>query len=228
MPINIAIDGPAGAGKTSVAKKLAQELGYSYVDTGALYRAIAYYLTSNNIAPNMTAQIIMMLPNIHIEFTTNDNNAQRVILNGEDITDNIRTPEISMTASTVSAIPEVRQYLLNIQKQIASEKDVVMEGRDIGTVILPNADVKFFLTASPNERAKRRQKQLEKQGKHVDYQKILDDINLRDFHDSHRDVAPLTRAPDAILYDTTGTPLNQVVKTMIKRINKIMKGKSKK
>lgn len=219
---NIAIDGPAGAGKSTIAKTAAKELGFIYVDTGALYRAVGYYVFNKNIDPkdeNRVTEILTQI-NVALKFV---NGEQRVFLNDEDVSDKIRTPEISMYASAVSAHPSVRQFLFETQRKLARENDVIMDGRDIGTVVLPNADVKIFLTASPEERAKRRYDELVLKGENVNYEDILKDVITRDYNDSHRAIAPLKQADDAILLDTTGNELAKSVALVISTIKEHLK-----
>ncbi len=203
---NIAIDGPAGAGKSTLARKLAERLGFLYVDTGAMYRAIAYYALLNQLKP--MEEIISHLPCLHIALN-NEHGVQRVYINDMDVSERIRTNAVSMAASRVSALPEVRAFLFDLQQQLAKEQSVVMDGRDIGTVVLPNADVKIFLTASAEQRAKRRYDELcEKMGKSApDYQTVLEDVIQRDHQDSTRAIAPLKQAEDAVLLDTTSFDL---------------------
>ncbi len=212
--IHIAIDGPAGAGKSTVAKALAKRLNIIYVDTGALYRTIGYYAFANKISKDDKAGIIGLLKDINIELKY-DNGTQKVFLNGEDLGDRIRLPEISMYASAVSSIPEVRAFLLDTQRSIARQNSVVMDGRDIGTVILPNADVKIFLTASPEERARRRYDELVAKGKQVTFKEVCDDMMARDKKDSTRDVAPAVPAEDAVILDNTGFTLEESVDAVI-------------
>ena len=187
--INVAIDGPAGAGKSTIAKAVSKELGYIYVDTGALYRTIALAAIRAGVIDNDEG-VVDLLDGISVELKHIDG-VQVVTLDGEDVSALIRTPEISMGASRVSAIPKVREFLLDLQRDIAAKNDVIMDGRDIATVVLPNADVKIFLTASAECRARRRYKELIEKGEDVTYQDVLDDVNERDYNDSHRDIAPL-------------------------------------
>lgn len=206
--INIAIDGPAGAGKSTIARRVASGLGYIYVDTGALYRTIALYMNENGIED--TADIINALAKCKVSLKYIDGQ-QRVYLGDRDVSEDIRKPEISMGASRVSAIPEVREYLFNVQKKMAEENNVIMDGRDIGTVVLPNADVKIFLTASAEERANRRFKELSEKPDCPTYDEILKDIIERDYNDMNRPIAPLKQADDAILVDSTTLGLDEVV-----------------
>ena len=218
--INIAIDGPAGAGKSTIAKMVSARLGYIYVDTGALYRTIALYLTENDIAGE---DIESALENADVSLRFIDG-VQRVFLRDRDVSDFIRTPEISMAASRTSAIPAVRKYLFGTQQKIAAENNVIMDGRDIGTVVLPNADVKIFLTASAEERANRRYKELSEKPGCPTYQEILDDIIRRDYQDMHRETAPLKQAEDAVLLDTTTLDLEQSAQAIIDIINEKLGG----
>lgn len=218
MPINIAIDGPAGAGKSTIAKSIAKKLGYIYVDTGALYRSIGYYALVNNIDIRDKNAVVPILTEINIELKYIDNE-QHIFLNNENITNKIRTNEVSMAASDVSAINEVRSFLLNLQKEIAAKNDIIMDGRDIGTVILPNAQVKIFLTASAEKRADRRYKELVEKGQNVDYNVILNEIKIRDHNDETREIAPLKKADDAILVDTSDMNLNESINYVYKLIS---------
>ena len=209
MGINCALDGPSGAGKSTIAKTLAKRLGNVYVDTGAMYRAIGLYAVRAGADTSDKGRIVPLLENISVELCYVDG-SQRVILNGEDVSDLIRTPEISMAASAISAIPEVRTFLLELQRSIARKNNIIMDGRDIGTVILPNADVKVFMTASAEERARRRYEELKEKGQDVNYDDILKDINQRDYNDSHRETAPLKKADDAVEIDTTNMSAEEV------------------
>lgn len=215
--IHIAIDGPAGAGKSSVAKALAKELGIIYVDTGALYRAIGYYAFTHGIDKSDNESIISFLPDISIELKYSDG-VQNVFLNGENLGDKIRQPEISLYASAVSAIPEVRAFLLGTQREIAASNSVVMDGRDIGTVILPDAEVKIFMTASPEERARRRFEELKAAGKNVTYEEVYNDMILRDSNDATREIAPAVPAEDAVILDNTGFTVDDSVNAVIEII----------
>ncbi|MBR1392762.1 MAG: (d)CMP kinase [Ruminococcus sp.] len=210
MGINVALDGPSGAGKSTIAKRIATELKYVYVDTGALYRSIAYYVISKGAKPDDKAGVIPLLPEISVKLEYRGG-AQHVILNDEDVSDKIRTPEISMGASAVSAIPEVRDFLFDLQRDIAANNDIIMDGRDIGTVVLPDAQVKIFLTASAEERANRRFKELQEKGDPSTYDEVLKDIIQRDYNDTHREIAPLKKAEDAIEVDSTSMSLDEVV-----------------
>ena len=199
----VAIDGPSGAGKSTLAKAAAAELGILYVDTGAIYRTIGLYACRREADPHDLAAIIALLPDIQVSMAYGEDGLQRMLLNGEDVTDVIRRPEISRWASVVSAIPEVRAFLLEMQRELARSHSVVMDGRDIGTVVLPQAEVKIFLTASPEIRAQRRMKELEQRGTPEPFDQVLSEIQQRDWDDSHRETAPLRQAEDAVVVDTT-------------------------
>ncbi len=203
MSIAVAIDGPAGAGKSTISKSAAKELGFIYVDTGALYRTVGLAASRRNIEPVAGEEVNNLLESIKVELTFNDKGEQVVLLDGEDVSAFIRTPEASMMASKISAIPQVRAYLLDLQRNMATTNNVIMDGRDIGTVVLPNAEVKIFLTATPEARATRRYKELVEKGMDVKYEDILQDVITRDYNDSHREIAPLKQADDAVLADTT-------------------------
>lgn len=203
MSIAIAIDGPAGAGKSSLSKEVAKELSFIYVDTGALYRTIGLAASRKGLKKEDKAEIISMLNDIDVKLSFNDEGTQIVLLNGEDVSSFIRTPEASMFASAVSAIPEVRAFLLDLQRNMAKSDDVIMDGRDIGTVVLPDAKIKIFLTASPEKRAMRRHKENIEKGIDSTYEEVLKDVNQRDYQDSHREIAPLKPAEDSVLVDTS-------------------------
>ncbi len=212
--INIAIDGPAGAGKSTIAKMVSKKLGYIYVDTGALYRTIALYITENGIEDE---DVEKSLPaaDVSLKFIGGE---QRVFLGDRDVSELIRTPLISMAASRTSALPPVRAYLFETQQKIAQENNVIMDGRDIGTVVLPNADVKIFLTASAEERANRRFKELSEKPDCPSYEEILEDIIQRDYQDMHRETAPLKQADDAVLVDTTHLNLEESAAEIVRII----------
>lgn len=214
--INVAIDGPAGAGKSTIAKAAAKELGFIYVDTGALYRAVAYNAVKTG-AIDDEQKIIDMLDSTKVELKY-VNGVQAVYLNGEDVSAFIRTPEISMGASKVSAIPQVRAFLLSLQREIASTNNVIMDGRDIATVVLPNADVKIFLFASPECRAERRYKELIEKGESVSFDDVLKDVNQRDYQDSHREIAPLKPSDDSIMADTSELTLQESIDLIVNTI----------
>ena len=215
--INIAIDGPAGAGKSSVAKLAAKVLGFIYIDTGALYRAIGVAVMRKGLKTDCREDVISVLPGVELSLAFVDGE-QRVILNGEDVSRDIRLPEASMAASNVSAIPEVRAFLLDMQKKFALENNCLMDGRDIGTVILPHAKPKIFLTASPEVRADRRYKELKEKGIDVDYNVLLEEIKQRDYNDSHRETAPLKQAEDAVFVDSSNLSLEESISAIADRI----------
>lgn len=214
--INVAIDGPAGAGKSTIAKAAAKELGFIYVDTGALYRAIAYNAVKNGVIDDEQG-IISMLDDTKVELKYVEG-VQSVYLNGEDVSGFIRTPEISMGASKVSAIPQVREFLLNLQREIAKTNNVIMDGRDIATVVLPDAEVKIFLFASPECRAERRYKELVEKGENVSFDDVLKDVNQRDYQDSHREIAPLKPSEESIMADTSELTLQESIDLIVNTI----------
>ena len=218
---NVAIDGPAGAGKSTIAKAAAKELGFIYVDTGALYRAIAYNAVTKGVIDD-TQKIIDMLTDTNVELKYVDG-VQAVYLNGDDVSAYIRTPEISMGASKVSAIPQVREFLLNLQRDIAQKNNVIMDGRDIATVVLPNADVKIFLFASPECRAQRRYRELIEKGEDVTLEDVLADVNQRDYQDSHREIAPLKPSEDSVMADTSKLNLEESIQLIINIIKERIK-----
>lgn len=222
--INVAIDGPASAGKSTVARGAAKELGYIYVDTGALYRTVALAATRNGVLES-AEKTEQMLKDITVDLAFDDAGAQCVYLNGEDVSSLIRTPEISMAASNVSKIPAVRAFLLGLQRDIAAKNNVIMDGRDIATVVLPDAQVKIFLTASPECRAERRYKELLEKGENVKYDDVLADVNARDYQDSHREIAPLKPAEDSVIADTSGKSLPQSIEMIISVIKEKTNGK---
>ena len=212
--ISIALDGPAGAGKSTIAKGAAKELGFIYVDTGALYRTVGLKFMREGYDTNLDCDIDSVLKMIEVDIKFIDG-TQHVFLNGEDVSEAIRTPEASMTASKISAIPAVRAYLLDLQRDMAKTNDVIMDGRDIGTVVLPDAKVKIFLTASPEARAQRRYKELIEKGMDVKYEDILQDVITRDYNDSHREIAPLKPAEGSVTVDTTELDFDQSVDKII-------------
>ena len=220
--IRIAIDGPGGAGKSSVAKAVSKALGIIYVDTGALYRNIGLYMLDNGIDPKNSEAVASALGSINIELKFEDGR-QIILLNGEDRGDAIRTPEASMAASCVSAIPAVREYLLDMQKSIARKNSLVMDGRDIGTVIIPDAELKIFLTASPKARAERRYKELVAKGKEVTFEQVYNEMVERDKNDSTRNVAPCVKAKDAWLLDNSNLNQDQTVEAILKKAKKLMR-----
>lgn len=215
MSVAIALDGPAGAGKSSIAKRAAKALDFIYVDTGALYRTIGLAATRKGVEPKPSAEVEKLLSEITVDLTFNDKGEQIVLLDGEDVSGLIRTPEASMMASKISAVPSVRAYLLDLQRNMAKSHNVIMDGRDIGTVVLPDAKVKIFLTASPEARAQRRYKELCEKGMDVKYEDILNDVITRDYNDSHRETAPLKPAEGCVMVDTTELDFEQSVEKII-------------
>ena len=223
--INIAIDGPVGAGKSTVARECAKRLGIIYVDTGAMYRACALFCIRNNveIKPENEAAVSELLNgSLNLEITLVDG-VQHVIVNGDDVSDEIRTNSISMAASAVSALPSVRKFLLGRQRDLAASHSVIMDGRDIGTVIMPNADLKIFITAKPEVRAKRRCDELVAKGVNITFDEVLDDVNKRDYNDMHRKEAPLRQAEDAVLLDTSELDFEQTVARVTELIQSLGK-----
>lgn len=210
MSINIAIDGPAGAGKSTISRRAAKELGFIYVDTGALYRAVGLGVLRLGLDTKDIQKVGAALVHTEVELRFIDGE-QRVFLNGEDVSEAIRSPEASMAASNVSAIPAVRDFLFELQQDIAKKNDCIMDGRDIGTVVLPHAEIKIFLTASPEERAQRRYRELIAKDVPAEYEQVLEEMNQRDFNDSNRAIAPLKPARDSVLVDTTGYSLAESV-----------------
>lgn len=202
MVVNVAVDGPAGAGKSTISRAAAKELGFIYVDTGALYRAVGVYALRNGIGTKDSENIEKALKDIVVELKF-VGDVQHVFLNGEDVSTEIRTPEASMAASDVSAIPCVREFLFDLQRNIAKKNNCLMDGRDIGTVVLPDAKIKIFLTASAEERAKRRYKELVEKGAKDTYEEVLANLEKRDYQDSHREIAPLKPAEDSVIVDTS-------------------------
>ena len=210
---NIAIDGPAGAGKSTIAKKLAKELGYVYVDTGAMYRAMAYYFLTNNISSDDEAAIAKACENVNVSIAYK-NDEQQVLLNGDNISDKIRNEEVGNMASATSVYPVVRTKLVELQRQLAQKENVIMDGRDIGTVVLPNANVKIYLTASSKVRAQRRFDELTEKGISCEFDEIEKDIIDRDYRDMHRETSPLKQADDAVLLDSSDMDIDEVVEKM--------------
>mgnify|MGYP001329683209 CR=1 FL=1 len=218
MSISIAIDGPSGAGKSTLAKSVSKELDYLYVDTGAIYRTIGYAALVNKRDPKDAAAVAAMLPDLEIGLCYGADGLQHMTLNGKDVTEQIRLPETSLYASAVSAHPAVRAHLLEMQRKLARENNVVMDGRDIGTVVLPDATVKIFLTASLEERARRRCRELEERGTPQSFETVLEEMRQRDYNDSHRAAAPLRKAEDAVLLDTTELDFGQSCEALLKII----------
>ena len=215
---SIAIDGPAGAGKSTIARRLAAELGYCYVDTGAIYRTVAYFLDLWGVSPKDVDGVRRYIDELTVEITYDETGSQHMIMNGMDVTPDIRTQEISQKASLVSAHKEVRDMLLDMQRDVARKHNVIMDGRDIGTVVLPKADVKIFLTASSQVRARRRYEELIAKGQKAEISQILKEIEQRDYQDTHREVAPLKKARDAVELDTSDLDIDGVIAAMKKII----------
>ena len=218
--ISVAIDGPAGAGKSTIAKKLAKELGFRYVDTGAIYRTVAYFFDTWGVSPKDVDGVERYIDELTIEIEYDETGKQHMIMNGMDVSDEIRTQDISQKASLVSAHAVVRDVLLDMQREIAREYDVIMDGRDIGTVVLPKATVKIFLTASAEVRAQRRTDELIVKGQKANYPQILKEIQQRDYQDTHREIAPLKLARDSIKVDTSDMDIDQVVAAIKEIIQK--------
>ena len=216
--ISVAIDGPSGAGKSTVSRSVAKAFGFIYVDTGAMYRTIGLAAFRKGLDTKDKPSIIGILPELNIELKYNEQGEQRMYLNGEDVSADIRLPEISMCASNVSAMPEVRAYLMDMQRQMAKRYDVIMDGRDIGTVILPDAEVKIFLTASAEERANRRYKELIAKGNEISFEEVLEDMKKRDEQDSNRAAAPLKPADDAIMLDTSDMSFDESIAAVCRLI----------
>ena len=214
--ISIAIDGPAGAGKSTIAKRLAKELGYYYVDTGAIYRTVAYFMDLLGVSPKEVDGVERYIDELTIEIEYDEEGAQHMIMNGMDVSEDIRTPDISQKSSLISAHAVVRDVLLDMQRDVAKKHNVIMDGRDIGTVVLPRANVKIFLTASAEVRAQRRYLELQAKGTKDSFEKVLADIKRRDHQDSTREIAPLKQAKDAILVDTSGLDIDGAVQAIRK------------
>ena len=212
--ISVAIDGPAGAGKSTIARRLAAELGYRYVDTGAIYRTVAYFMDLWGVSPKDVDGVNRYIDELTVEIEYDEDGLQHMIMNGMDVTKDIRTPDISQKASLISAHACVRDMLLDMQRELAEQNNVVMDGRDIGTVVLPRATVKIFLTASPEVRAKRRSDELSAKGPKVDYNKVLKDIQQRDYQDTHREIAPLKMSRDSIKVDTSDMTIEEVLEKL--------------
>ncbi|MGM9593205.1 MAG: (d)CMP kinase [Candidatus Onthomonas sp.] len=216
--VSVAIDGPAGAGKSTIARKVAEELGYLYVDTGAIYRTVGLYARRTETDPHDEQAVSGLLSSLRVELRVEADGIQHMYLNGEDVTGQIREPEISRYASAVSALPAVRAFLLEMQRELARTRDVVMDGRDIGTVVLPQATVKIFLTADPKVRALRRWKELQQKGSGDSLEQVLREVEQRDYDDSHRAIAPLRQAEDAILVDTSDLTLEESIAAMLRTV----------
>ena len=216
--VSVAIDGPSGAGKSTVAKAVAKKLGFIYVDTGAIYRTLGLYAQYRNVDSKDTAGIIALLPNVHIDIAYDTDGSQMMLLDGKNVSKEIRSPKSSIYASDVSAIPEVRAFLIDMQRDMAKKHDVIMDGRDIGTVVLPDADVKIFLTAAAEERARRRYLELKEKGMETPFEEVLRDIQYRDEQDSGRAAAPLKAAEDAAFLDSSDLSFEQTVETVIRLV----------
>lgn len=216
--IRVAVDGPSGAGKSTLARAAAAALGFLYVDTGAIYRTVGLSVRDRGVDPGDEAAVAEMLPSLRIELRYDGEGGQRMLLNGRDVSGEIRLPEISRYASAVSALPVVRAYLMETQRDLARKHDVIMDGRDIGTVVLPDAEVKVFLTASAQARAERRCRELEERGTPQPFEEVLRDIEERDFRDTHREAAPLRRAEDAALLDTSALDFRQSLAALLEII----------
>ena len=221
---SIAIDGPSGAGKSTLAKMIAEELGFLYVDTGAIYRTVGLWAFKNGVEPHDAPAVTALLDSIKIELEHGEDGLQHMYLNGEDVTGDIRRHAISAYASAVSAIPQVRAFLLDMQRDLARTHNVVMDGRDIGTVVLPDADIKLFLTASPEDRARRRYEELLSRGQQAEYDTVLKDQLERDKNDSTRSAAPLRQAEDALLLDTTGNTLEESFALLLNTVKERLDG----
>lgn len=218
--ISVAIDGPAGAGKSTIAKRLAKELGYMYVDTGAIYRTVAYFFDLWGVSPKDIDGINRYIDELNVGIEYGEDGVQHMIMNGLDVTEDIRTPDISQKASVIAAHAIVREMLLDMQRDVAKQYNVIMDGRDIGSVVLPKATVKIFLTASPEVRAKRRTEELLAKGQKVNYEKILKDIQQRDYQDTHREIAPLKMCRDSVKVDTSELDIDGVVAAIREIIRK--------
>lgn len=221
---SVAIDGPSGAGKSTMAKQVAAQLGLHYVDTGAIYRTLGYYVCQHGVAPEAREEIEALLPQVQIKLDFQADGVQHMILNGTDVTDRIRTPEIAKYASAVAAVPAVRAFLLEMQRALAREDSVIMDGRDIGTVVLPDANVKIYLTASAQERARRRVAELREKDPNVSYETVLEDMRRRDEADMNRAIAPLRKAEDATELDTSALTISQSVEAIVALIRERMQG----
>ena len=216
--INIAIDGPAGAGKSTIAKAVAKRLGIIYLDTGAMYRSVAYYVLKHGVPVSDEKEVQRLLDGLVMDIRYEDG-AQQIYVCGENVTPYLREPHMSKAASDVSALPAVRYKMVELQREFAASHDVVLDGRDIGTFVLPEANCKFYMTASPEERAERRHKELVEKGSACTFKEVLDDINKRDYNDSHRAVAPLRQADDAVYIDTTDMTPEEVTELVVRTVS---------
>ena len=216
--LNIAIDGPSGAGKSTISKMLAKKLGIIYLDTGAMYRAVALYVSRKGVDVNDRDKVVPLLTEIGIEFR-GEGDEKRIYLNGEDVSAAIREHAVSKMASDVSKIKEVRLFLVEQQRAIAKKNDVVLDGRDITSFVLPDSKYKFFLTATPEERARRRYEELKAKGSDISYETVLADVNDRDYNDTHRDFAPLVQTEDAVLIDSTDLSTDEVIEAILRYVN---------
>ena len=216
--LNIAIDGPSGAGKSTISKMLAKKLGIIYLDTGAMYRAVALYVYRKGVDVNDREKVVPLLEEIKIEFC-GDGDEKKIYLNGEDVSSAIREHAVSKMASDVSKIKEVRLFLVEQQRAIAKKNDVVLDGRDITSFVLPDSKYKFFLTATPEERARRRYEELKAKGSDISYETVLADVNDRDYNDTHRDFAPLVQTEDAVLIDSTYLSTDEVIEVILRYVN---------
>ena len=216
--LNIAIDGPSGAGKSTISKMLAKKLGIIYLDTGAMYRAVALYVSRKGVDVNDAEKVVPLLHEIEIEFR-GEGDEKKIFLNGEDVSSAIREHRVSKMASDVSKIKEVRLFLVEQQRAIAKKNDVVLDGRDITSFVLPDSKYKFFLTATPEERARRRYKELKAKGSDISYETVLADVNDRDYNDTHRDFAPLVQTDDAVLIDSTNLTTDEVIEVILRYVN---------
>lgn len=222
--IRVAIDGPSGAGKSTLARAAAADLGFLYVDTGAIYRTVGLFVQENGLDAGDAAAVAAALPGLRPELCYDGEGRQRMLLNGRDVSEEIRLPEISRYASAVSALPPVRAYLLDTQRELARKHSVIMDGRDIGTVVLPDAEVKIFLTASAQVRAERRCRELEERGTPQPFEEVLRDIEDRDYRDTHREAAPLRQAEDAVPLDTSALDFQQSLEALLRLVRERMAG----
>jgi cytidylate kinase len=224
MSKNIAVDGPSGAGKSTLSRMIARKFGLIYVDTGAMYRTVGLYVLRHGLDSHDKEGVVSLLPDIHVAMRYDDSGVQRMLLNGEDVSEEIRLPGVSIYASDVSAMPEVRSFLLHLQRKPAEENSVIMDGRDIGTVVLPDAGLKIFLSATPEDRARRRYEELLLKGVKTTPEDVLRDINYRDVNDSTRAAAPLRPAEGAVILDTTGNTLEESFETISRLVKAYLDG----